>query len=469
MELSRRNILAVILTVFISRGIATPLFVRSGFSIAEAPAVNLLELRSHPNPQHIVSSSRPRTSPSKNGKGSNGKPKTGDAVVNTIFSGVYPVVNVTWGNTDGRSGQTFISFIDTGQSMADNPDMGTFLTNLAGSSDTFVVSSSFQCVDIATKVPLDQASCGFGPLYNRAVGKFSNITTQEFSISYFPEGETLQGSMGYAPITVGGLTVPKQEVALVDYAAWVGDTFTSGLIGLAYPPITSAFDRSNTSVPVEYDPIFTTMVKQGVVKDAVFSLAVDRVPPGTAVSAPAGLMALGGLVPAKYYKEPFTSVPIEITNNTGTDELTWYTTTLEFLYGLANGTVVSGGTFQSIIDSGTAPNFVPTAAAADMNAQFVPPAVFNETLGYWTVDCDAKAPYAAYKVGGKVMPMDPKDMIVPSLNGLPGYENVCFSAFADGGDPTEEVMLVGEVWQHGYVVVYDQGNTMLHFADRKPY
>lgn len=55
------------------------------------------------------------------------------------------------------------------------------------------------------------------------------------------------------------------------------------------------------------------------------------------------------------------------------------------------------------------------------------------------------------------------------MNGLVGYENVCFSAFGDGGDPATEVMLIGEVWQHGYVVVYDQANTMLHFAGRKPY
>jgi hypothetical protein len=469
MGLSRTSIWSFIFTAFISHGIATPLFAHSRLFIAEAPAANLLELRSHPSPQHLVSSSRGRNAPLNAGKRSIGKRHIGEAVVNTIFSGVYPVVNVTWGNTDGSPGQTFISFIDTGQSRSGNQNVGTLLTNFAGSSDTFVVSSSFQCVDIETKVPLDQASCGFGPLYNSTVGEFSNITDVEFEISYFPEGETLQGSMGYAPITVAGLTVQSQEVALVDYAAWAGDTFSSGLFGLAYPPITSAYLRSNDNVSVVYDPIFTTMVKQGIVEHAVFSLAVDRVPPGTPVSAPAGLMALGGLVPSEYYEGPFTSVPIEVTNNTSTDQLTWYTTTMELLYGKANGTIVSGGTFQSIIDSGTAPNFVPTAAAVDMNAQFVPPAVYNDTLGYWVVECDAKAPYAAFKIGGKVMPMDPKDMIVPSLNGLQGYEDVCFSAFGDGGDPTEGAMLIGEVWQHGYVVVYDQGNTMLHFANRKPY
>lgn len=370
--------------------------------------------------------------------------------MNTIFSGVYPVVNVTWGGNKGEPSQTFISFIDT------------------GSADTFAVGKGFQCVDIATKVPLDEAACGFGPLYSQAEGKFTNITDLEFQIMYFPEGEVLQGSMGYASITVAGLTVPKQEVALVDYAAWAGDTYTSGLFGLAYPLVTSAYKRSNLSEGVPYDPWFITAYKEKIVERDVFSLAVNRVPPGTAVNAPAGLLALGGLVPPYYYEGPFTTVPIEATEGTGTDDLTFYTTTTEFLYGKTDGKIVSGGTFQAIVDSGTAPNFIPTPAADDLNKQFVPPAVYNATLGYWVVDCDAKAPYAAFKIGGKVMPMDPRDMIVPSLNGLVGYENVCFSAFGDGGDITD-AQLIGEVWQHGYVVVYDQGKKQLHFADRRPY
>jgi len=367
--------------------------------------------------------------------------------VNTIFSGVYPVLNLTW---LGRKSQEFASFIDT------------------GSSDTWAVSNNFQCLDINTKVPLPQSACAFGELYDPALGSFTNITSQEFSIGYFPENETLQGSMGYAPLSIGGLTVPKQEVALVTESAWAGDGTSSSLIGFAYPSITSATYRSNGS-DVIYDPIFTTMVKEGIVDDAVFTLAIDRVPRDTSPSAPAGMMALGGLVSSDYYYPPFTSVPIEVTAASGLTELSWYTTTHELIYGLKNGTIVSGGTYQSIVDCGTAPNFVPSAAAADINDQFSPPAVYNETLGYWTVDCSAKAPFAAYKIGGKIMPMDPKDMIVRSLNGLPGYEDVCFSAFADGGDPSVDVMIIGEVWQRGYVVAYDVGRTMLHFASRRPY
>ena len=67
------------------------------------------------------------------------------------------------------------------------------------------------------------------------------------------------------------------------------------------------------------------------------------------------------------------------------------------------------------------------------------------------------------------MPMDPRDMIVPDLNGLLGYENVCFSAFADGGEVGEGLQIIGNVWQRSYVVAYDQGRSMLHFANRVPY
>jgi hypothetical protein len=331
------------------------------------------------------------------------------------------------------------------------------------------VADNFRCADIDTKASRQQTGCGFGPLYKLSDGKFTNITDQKFSVTYFPEMSSLGGSMGYAPITLGGLTVPKQQVALVDYAAWSGDSFSSGLLGLAYPLVTRAISRKNPRASTKYDPVFTSLVKQGAVTNAVFTLAIDRVPQKTSPSTTAGAMALGGLVPSKYYNAPFTSVPIEPAAETGSKQLSFYTITHELLYGPNNSSVVSGGTYKSIVDTGTAPNFIPSTAAANLNKQFVPPAVYNSKLRYWVVNCNATAPYAAYKIGGKVMPMDPRDMIVRSLNGRVGYENTCFSAFADGGKASAGGMIIGAVWQRGYVISYDQGRGMLHFAARKPY
>lgn len=432
-------------------GIAAATFSRQDISIAVAPQENHIALSkiSQRSVNSLQSPTRARIAALKDTN------STASETVNTIFSDVYPVANLTWGNAPGVEGpaQQFISFLDT------------------GSSDTWVVTTALQCVEIGTEAPEDQSYCQFGNLYNLTQGDWTNITDLEFAIEYFPELEILDGDMAYAPVTLAGITVEQQEVALVDYAAWSGDGHSSGLIGLAYPSITSATNRT-TGKGVEYNPLFTNMVSEGLVSDAVFTIALDQVAQNYSVLAPAGLMAVGGLVPEEYWTGNFTSVDIEVTKHIGDDsELTWYTTTHEFVYqDSTNGSLISGGTFQSIVDCGTAPAFVPTKAADGVNAQFVPPAVYNDTLGYWTVDCNATAPYAAYIIGGVEMPMRSENMIMRSLNGLQGYEDVCFSAFADGGNPLlDGPMIIGEVWQLGYVIAYDQGNQMIHFAERSTY
>jgi hypothetical protein len=51
--------------------------------------------------------------------------------------------------------------------------------------------------------------------------------------------------MGYSDVTIGGIHVTKQEVALVNKAYWNGDEVTSGLMGLAYGSLTSAYSGTN--------------------------------------------------------------------------------------------------------------------------------------------------------------------------------------------------------------------------------
>ncbi|KAL1897932.1 hypothetical protein Sste5346_003784 [Sporothrix stenoceras] len=427
------------------------------------------------------------------------------AITGTIFSGVYPVVNVTWGNKAGElpTGQTIVSYIDT------------------GSSDTFAVSNKFVCQglpDVKANTfsddtlpsvggSLPQSACNFGPLYDLSRGNFTNITSQELRVAYMPENEVLNGSMVYAPITVGGLTVPHQQVAIVEEAVWLGDGVASGLLGLSFPSVTSAMMRStygSVEKPqfAEYDPFFTSLSKQNKNKKnstmaPVFTLAIDRVPPGTPHWKSAGVLALGGLVPATYYTGNFTSVPIERLSGTPNDPssaLSFYSTTVQVVFGppgtnistavsadvsLKSKNLTASPAFQTIVDSGTSPNFVPVVAAIPINNLFDPPARFNQTLNYFVVDCDAKAPFVAYRIGGKtvngvatggvLMPMDPRDMIVRSLNGLPGYENVCFSAIANGGEVAENQQIIGATWQRNYVLAYDQGRNMIHFANRRPY
>lgn len=118
--------------------------------------------------------------------------------------------------------------------------------------------------------------------------------------------EFMTGVMGYEKVTVAGITIEQQQVALVNYTYWFGDSVTSGLMGLAYPRLTSAFYSTNASVndsdkQVPYDPIMTTMIKQGLI-EPVFSLVLDR-------DSGNGYLALGGLPPVNH-TGTFATTPI---------------------------------------------------------------------------------------------------------------------------------------------------------------
>lgn len=98
-----------------------------------------------------------------------------------------------------------------------------------------------------------------------------------------------------------------QQVALVDYAYWFGDSETSGFMGMAYAYLTSAYEGTSDTDPdllttqVQYDPIITSMIKQDLI-EPVFSLAFER-------DSDSGYLALGGLPPVKYTGS-FATTPI---------------------------------------------------------------------------------------------------------------------------------------------------------------
>jgi hypothetical protein len=145
-----------------------------------------------------------------------------------------------------------------------------------GSSDTWVVKESFQCVDYAMQ-PIDQAACGFGPTYTDDF-QYGAIPHNHMYTKY-GDGEMAYGPMGYSDITVGHIKVKKQEVALVTVASWDGNNETSGVIGLAYPSLTNCYSGDGMehgwADEVEYSPLFTSMIQQGLVQP-YFSIAISR-------------------------------------------------------------------------------------------------------------------------------------------------------------------------------------------------
>lgn len=103
-----------------------------------------------------------------------------------------------------------------------------------GSSDTWVVETGFQCENMTTGAYIPEDECYFGPPYT-IESTFQQIPNQNFNITY-GDGEYLNGIMGHEQVTIAGLTV-RQEVGVVNLAAWEGDNVTSGLTGFAYPAL----------------------------------------------------------------------------------------------------------------------------------------------------------------------------------------------------------------------------------------
>lgn len=161
-----------------------------------------------------------------------------------------------------------------------------------GSSDTWVAQEGFQCVDYAGE-DVDPATCGFGPTYPGDF-QYGAIPEQHLYIQY-GDGEIIYGPVGYSDITLGNITVTRQEAGLANTTYWDGNNATSGMLGLAYPSLTNAYLGTGTEHSwldeVSYSPIFTNMVNQGLVLP-YFSIAINR-------NSSGGLIAYGGIPPVR--------------------------------------------------------------------------------------------------------------------------------------------------------------------------
>ncbi|QIX01884.1 hypothetical protein AMS68_007401 [Peltaster fructicola] len=189
-----------------------------------------------------------------------------------------------------------------------------------GSSDPWIVMSNYTCLDVATKTVEAQSYCGFGPTYDPSKSStFQRIPNTNFNVSY-ADGENLNGVMGYEMMSIGGITVTSQEFGAVSQAAWTGDGVSSGLVGLAYSTLTSAYAGTDPTQDVrgrqlKYSPLFNSIFSQGLASP-IFSIAMSRDPNS------AGLLAIGG-IPNIQHSPSFVTVPIQPVGINTTNQLVY--------------------------------------------------------------------------------------------------------------------------------------------------
>lgn len=164
-----------------------------------------------------------------------------------------------------------------------------------GSSDTWAAKSDFECIDSIGDAH-DQAACGFGTALIDDFGQGA-VDELHFFLKY-GSGEKISGPMGYSDLNCGGVSVSKQQVGLANSTYWHGNNATVGILGLAYPSITSAYygaigDEASWN-SITYTPFLTNAIIQGGL-DPVFSVAISK-------NSSDGVLAWGGLPPIDWVR-----------------------------------------------------------------------------------------------------------------------------------------------------------------------
>lgn len=338
-----------------------------------------------------------------------------------------------------------------------------------GSSDPWLAVETFQCYDADDDSAQDQDYCNFGPLYDSTQSTtYSAIANENFDISY-ADGESLTGSMAYETVTMAGISVPKQQFAAVDNAAWNGDGVSSGLVGFAYRTLTSAYaGTTSKGAKILYNPLFVNMYTNAGIA-SIFSIALDR------NDEYGGVLALGG-IPDIAHSPYFASTPIipvgVNASNNNSLVYQYYTIDIDgYAYSNDSSTrfnptnsvnplkqsLVGNGT-NVIVDSGTSLCYVSNAAAAGLGAAFIPPATYDADYQTYYVDCDAQPPVFGVSISKKLFWVNGLDLIIALGDGT------CIMAVQPnfGG-----LNILGDVFMKNVISVFDIGAEEMRFAARQ--
>lgn len=175
-------------------------------------------------------------------------------------------------------------------------------------ADLWAVAPGAQCLNIYGWA-VNFTECQFGSTFPKDLTfSYGPIPNQHLFMQY-PDGEMASGSVGYSDIEVGGITVLKQQVGLVNRTYWIGNKVASGVVGLGYPTLSHIYRDNETDWVhrVTYPTLFTSMVDQGLVEEPMFGIALGR-NGTTGVISWGGMPDVPGLKPASQSYVPILVV-----------------------------------------------------------------------------------------------------------------------------------------------------------------
>ncbi|KAL2831444.1 aspartic peptidase domain-containing protein [Aspergillus cavernicola] len=339
----------------------------------------------------------------------------------------------------------------------------------SGSSDTYVVTSDFQCIDQDSGLQQPQEDCLYDvkKTYNIS-DTYEKIPNQIFGIQY--GNGIASGVIAFEEVTVAGVTVPKQRVGIADKSTPMGDGVNCGLLGLGYPALTSAHPANITDNTtywynrIPYNPILFTMYDQGLIQDSYFAHALARSPINDS-SAFGGYLSLGELPPVKH-EDNWAVAPVELMNNIPLNFTSfkktrsyWALTVPSTSWGKNGSNAIP---FQAFLDTGNPLSYIPGRIADPFNKLFNPPAVYNKDLAAYIVDCNAKPPSLGLEIGGTIFEHNPSDLIYQT------GEDLCISAIGNSDEikigGTLQLNIIGVPFLKSVVSVFDFGRNEMRFA-----
>lgn len=340
-----------------------------------------------------------------------------------------------------------------------------------GSSDLWVPTSNFQCVNHSDETELPQEECHFGATY-QVPDSTEYAANQTFGVQY-GTGIAL-GKVAYAEVSINGITIPRQKIGLVDRTNDFGDGLGSGVLGLGFPPLTSAHpgtELDNTTFLFDrtvYDPVFVAMYKSGLV-EPWYSFALER-PIKNVSTGPGGWLGLGQLPPVAH-SEIWAVKPIEVTEGLpdilteGKREISLMTLTVDgitWIDPLTNSSIKNSTSFQAVVDTGNHLNLFPQAIADAINHAFRPPGVFDEESHVYIVDCNATTPKLGVTLDDVTFwHHSPDDLIFHDLAGF------CYSSVAPTGEGDGLALnFLGDAFLRNVVSVFDFGKNEMRFSAR---
>ncbi|KAI1381078.1 acid protease [Hypoxylon crocopeplum] len=276
----------------------------------------------------------------------------------------------------------------------------------SGSADTWIRGSNFTCKGSLNETVSEQL-CGLGPSFP---GNFTGmpIPDQHFSIGY-GDGERVQGRFGYMDVEFAGVTVADQEIALASQGTWRGNNITSGILGLAYPSLTSAYwgndlDDDSQYLSVPYSPLFTSMVTDGLI-EPYWVIAMDR-------NSSLGSISVGGMPPVDITESVHDLTPILITDIIHRETTAWQPSFYTVVpRGFQFEDTTTKGEYPFILDTATSLIYLPPNLAEAVNAKFEPPATYVWYYGSYFTSCDAIPPTFGVQIEGTTFWVNPKDLL----------------------------------------------------------